>query len=105
MKTICTTDIVPVDLNCWLLHTERLLARCKHSIALSLLTFRFDTIRLFEHAKQPEKADSYHALAVARCTAIQRVFFNKERGFFFDYNWKLRAHTNIWCARHSVGSS
>ena len=39
MKTICTTDIVPVDLNCWLLHTERLLARCKHSIALSLLTF------------------------------------------------------------------
>lgn len=64
--SIHTTDFVPVDLNCLLLHLEEILADA--------------------YADQPDRASEYHAASKARREAIQRYCWDEERGFFFDYD-------------------
>jgi len=70
-----TTDILPVDLNCLIYHLENMLA-----------------IACQKHGDR-DKSQYYFKLAEARKKAINRFFWNKETGYFRDYNWKLQQQT------------
>jgi len=66
--SIHTTDIVPVDLNCLLLHLEQTIAG-----AYTL--------------KEDDNASArYHTLAAKRKLAIQQYCWNYDKGFYFDFN-------------------
>ncbi len=68
LKTINTTNIIPVDLNCLLYHLEMTLSRaysCRNDLT---------------------KSRKYEQLASRRKQLIQQYFWNDELGYFFDYN-------------------
>jgi alpha,alpha-trehalase len=66
--SIHTTDVVPVDLNCLLLHLEQTIAG-----AYAL--------------KEDDNATAkYYALAAKRKLAIQQYCWNYDKGFYFDFN-------------------
>jgi len=67
--SIHTTDIVPVDLNCLLFHLEQILAEA-HLLSGNAL-----------------KSNSYLHLANQRKSAIEKYFWNDEKGFFFDFDF------------------
>lgn len=68
--TIATRDFLPVDLNALLFHLEKTLA----------------------HAWQLEgnhaRAEQFDKLAEIRREAINRVFWDADRGLYTDYNWR-----------------
>ena len=68
-KSIHTTDIIPVDLNCLLLNLEETL-----SAAYSLV-------------KDEKVAKKYEILANKRKKNIQTYCWNKAQGFYFDYDF------------------
>jgi alpha,alpha-trehalase len=67
--TIHTTDIIPVDLNCLLLHLEQTLSE----------TYQLAGNRL--------KSSEYHSLSTKRKIAIKKYCWNEEKGFFFDFDF------------------
>jgi alpha,alpha-trehalase len=67
--SIYTTDIVPVDLNCLLVHLEQTIA---------------EAYRLKENI---EAASQYELLAEKRKQAIQMYCWNTELGFYVDYDF------------------
>jgi alpha,alpha-trehalase len=67
--TIHTTDIIPIDLNCLLVHLEQVL-----SDAQGL-------------AGNKEKSDYYAQLVNRRKSAIEKYCWNKDKGFYFDYDF------------------
>ncbi|MEO5682838.1 MAG: alpha,alpha-trehalase TreF [Chitinophagaceae bacterium] len=69
MTTIETTHLIPVDLNCLLLHAEEIL----HKI-YSLL-------------KEPDLVSVFSEKINARKKAIQQFCFSESKGFYFDYNF------------------
>ena len=69
LRTIQTTEIVPVDLNCLLLNLERTIAEA-HQLA-----------------GNPEAAQRYQSTAKRRQAAIQKYCWNAERGFYFDFDF------------------
>lgn len=77
-ETICTTDIVPVDLNCLLLFHEELLSKA------------------FRNADQKEKSLHYKNLAIERKKAIQKYCWNENNSFYFDYNFVNKENTASW---------
>jgi alpha,alpha-trehalase len=66
--SIHTTEIVPVDLNCLVLHLEQTLAE------------------VYQLKGEIGKAKQYHLLAEKRKEAIQKYCWNVEQGFYFDYD-------------------
>ncbi|QLE79154.1 alpha,alpha-trehalase [Francisella sp. Scap27] len=76
-NTIQTTDILPIDLNCYLYGLEN-----------SLSTW-------FKEISNNSKADKYSKLALLRKEIIQTKFWNQEKNFFYDVNKKTSAQTNI----------
>ena len=77
LRTIQTTNIIPIDLNCLLFHLE---------ITLS------DGFQLKGDKVQSE---NYLQAARRRFKAIQRYCWNARRGFFCDYNFLERKSTDI----------
>jgi alpha,alpha-trehalase len=73
LRTLETTDLVPVDLNCLLYHTERLIA------ALRML-----------RAKQGDAAVArrFVELAEARRSALLHAAYDPGDGFFYDVRWR-----------------
>ncbi|GAA4442729.1 alpha,alpha-trehalase TreF [Ravibacter arvi] len=70
MEHIHTTDILPIDLNCLLCHTEKVL--------------------IAHYADLPHKRELVETLSQrmsARETAIRTLFWEKQAGFFVDYDW------------------
>ena len=67
--SIHTTDIIPVDLNCLVLHLEQTLA---------------ETHQLANNSKA---AVRYLTLAENRKVAIQKYFWNEKENFYFDYDF------------------
>lgn len=67
--TIHTTEIVPIDLNCLLLHLEQVLSEAHKLTGNSSVS------------------EEYLQLADNRKNAIQKYCWNKEEGFFFDYDF------------------
>jgi len=78
LPNIHTTNIIPVDLNCLLYKLEETIAKAYHIKG--------------DEAKQQYYLD----LAEKRKAAIQKYFWNEEFGFYFDYNFQEKEHTNIW---------
>jgi alpha,alpha-trehalase len=74
MSSIHTSDIIPVDLNCLLLHMEELLAQ--------ISALRGDPLELI-----------WNQRATQRKKAIEKYCWHPEKGFFFDYDFILEAHT------------
>jgi alpha,alpha-trehalase len=68
IETIATADILPVDLNCLLLHLEKTILKAK------------------------EKTDSKSSLA--RVASIEKYFWNKTQTFFTDYNFVQQTQLN-----------
>ncbi|NMH60888.1 trehalase family glycosidase [Alteromonas ponticola] len=78
LTSICTTDIVPVDLNCLLLILENQLAmRCTHS-------------------GYSDKAVRYQLAAAQRKQAMQKYFWSQDEGMFFDYDVKHKTQSTVW---------
>lgn len=72
LKTIMTTHIVPVDLNCLLYNLESLLSE------------------IYQTMGRTQDADHYRMLGSQRKEAINRYFFNKSKGFYSDYNLETK---------------
>jgi alpha,alpha-trehalase len=77
LSTIQTTDILPVDLNALLFGLESTLAK------------------FYKQLDDTRKQQQFEAYAKARRGAIQKIFWNKHKGFFFDYNWRESRQTKI----------
>jgi alpha,alpha-trehalase len=76
-ESIHTADIVPVDLNCLLYESERIISE-----AWSL-------------SGNKEMQEKYTALAEARKKAILKYCWNGEQGFYFDYDFIVDARKTI----------
>lgn len=76
LHSIHTTDILPVDLNCILLHLEQTIAEA------------------YQTMKQGWLAEKYWQRAAQRTKAIQRYCWNEEKGFYFDYDFVTGAQTD-----------
>lgn len=77
LKTIQTTQIVPVDLNCLLYNLELTLQKCytlQHNVA---------------------KEKEYQALALKRKASIQKYFWSPKYSWFTDYNLKTKKQSSI----------
>lgn len=72
LSSIRTTNIIPVDLNCFLHYLERQIAR------------------LSEVKGQHDCAAEFRERADQRRAAINRYLWNDEPGAYFDYDWTLQ---------------
>ncbi|HET7536000.1 MAG TPA: alpha,alpha-trehalase TreF [Candidatus Didemnitutus sp.] len=63
-----TTDLVPVDLNCFLVRLEQILARAARE------------------SGAPAQAGEFERAAARRIAAIQRYCWSEREGFYFDYS-------------------
>ncbi|WP_162428595.1 alpha,alpha-trehalase TreF [Pontibacter pudoricolor] len=77
LSTIQTTSIIPVDLNALLYHME--------------LTLQEMAVLSGNKAE----ARKYEKLAKARRDAVLKYNWNAEHDFFYDYNYRTKATTNI----------
>lgn len=75
LPTIHTTDIIPVDLNSFLVMLEQTIADAYTTL------------------KQSKLASLYREQAELRQEAIHYYCWNAEEGFFFDYDFVAREHT------------
>jgi alpha,alpha-trehalase len=78
MNTIHTTDILPVDLNCLLFNLEKTIFKAY------LLT------------NDKKKLDKYYILMNHRERAIKKYFYNREKSYYFDYDFVEKKHTEVY---------
>ena len=78
MHTIQTTDLIPVDLNALLVYVEQTLAKIN--------TLQGKTV----------EANTFIQKAEARKKAIETYCWNKEKNFYFDYNFRENTNTNTY---------
>lgn len=71
-STTHTTDILPVDLNCLLMHLEQTISDA------------------YRYAGNKSKADSFLAIARQRKATIRKYCWNDELKFYFDYDFKSK---------------
>ncbi len=74
--SICTTDIIPIDLNCLLWHLETTLETASRK------------------SNRDDAAERMAQVAGKRRLSILRYCWDETDGFFFDYNFKKQQHTN-----------
>lgn len=75
--TIHTTDIIPVDLNCLLMHLEETIAAGYASL------------------EDESSARHFSRLAGSRRLAIQQYCWNGDKGFYFDYDFMEERQTEV----------
>jgi alpha,alpha-trehalase len=80
LPSIHTTDLVPVDLNCFLHELECTIAR------------------LARHAGDASAAQDFQQRAQARAAAIDRCCWNAAAGFYADWNWRTGHRSNVLSA-------
>lgn len=78
LSSIETINILPVDLNCLLYAYENILNKAAKSQHLTNL------------------AHNYSTKAAERKAAITKYFWNADKGYFFDYQFKNETTTNRW---------
>ncbi len=78
MHTIQTTNIIPVDLNCLILHIEEILSK------------------IYALKNNHELSALYHDKAINRKNAIQNFCWNEEKQFYFDFNFRESSTTNTY---------
>jgi len=69
IASIQTSHIIPVDLNCLLLHAEEIL------------------LELYSAAKNEQLAENFRQRITQRKTAIQQYCWHEAAGFYFDYQF------------------
>ncbi|HEX4662617.1 MAG TPA: alpha,alpha-trehalase TreF [Candidatus Saccharimonadales bacterium] len=77
LKTIHTTDIIPIDLNCLLYDLEMTIAKC------------------YEILRQSVLASHYRRRAHKRASALREYCWNEAVGFFFDYDFVAKSQTKV----------
>ncbi len=75
IRTIHTTDILPVDLNCLLYHLDMTIAK----------TYRI--------LKQKRLERTYRRAAEKRAKLIQETFWSEQNGFYYDYDFVAKNRT------------
>jgi alpha,alpha-trehalase len=80
LASICTTDFLPVDLNCFLHELECSIAR------LSAL------------AGDTATADEFRRRSGARAAAIDRCFWDPHAGMYADWNWRTQRRSAVLTA-------
>lgn len=78
MATIQTTQLIPVDLNCLLYFLEKTL------------------LQIYRQLPDRVPADVMKEKARLRKQAILNYCWDKEKGFFFDYNTATHSKSNSW---------
>jgi len=78
VRTICTTDIIPVDLNCMVLLLEKTL------------------LEAYEYIADTEKADRLQNVVTMRIEAINKFMWDDELGVYRDFNFKKKKNTNAF---------
>ncbi len=78
LSTIRTTEILPVDLNSILYNMEIKLSEW--------FSFEGNKIKSREYAEHAER----------RLKSVNKYFWNREKGFFFDYSYKDHSQTEVW---------
>lgn len=78
LTTIHTTDILPVDLNCLLYYLEKTLEE------------------VYAIKGHTHYAESMKNLAEKRKQAINKYFWNAEKGFYFDYDFIEKKQTTVY---------
>jgi alpha,alpha-trehalase len=73
--SIRTTEVIPVDLNCLMLHLEQTLAEA------------------YKLAKDTEKALFYQNSSEKRQNAIEKYCWHDKKGFYFDYDFVTNRQT------------
>jgi alpha,alpha-trehalase len=73
LRSLETTDLIPMDLNALLYNQERLIA--------ALCRFR-------AQGADREVAELYEQVAARRKAAILRISYDADSGFFYDYRWR-----------------
>lgn len=68
--SICTSEVVPVDLNCLMLNLEQVLAKAEHQ------------------AGNADRAQHFEKLAADRQLCLQTVFYDQQQQWFFDLQLK-----------------
>jgi alpha,alpha-trehalase len=76
LDSICTTELLPVDLNCLLYQIESKLAEW------------------FQELGETHKQQLYSSKADARATAIRTVFWSDNQQYYMDYNFVEKKHTH-----------
>ncbi|MDM0021707.1 alpha,alpha-trehalase TreF [Variovorax saccharolyticus] len=84
LASLCTTDILPVDLNAFLYKLESTIA------ALSA------------QAGDAQAAQAFERQANARGAAIRELFWDPQQGAFFDHDWRLGARRSCLTAASVV---
>jgi alpha,alpha-trehalase len=77
LSSIHTTDIVPVDLNCLLMHLEHMIAEG------------------YRQQGDVDKARRFNDLAVRRSKAIIAWHWDADKNFFFDYDFRKGKRTDV----------
>jgi alpha,alpha-trehalase len=77
LRDINTVQIIPVDLNCLLLHLEQVLSGA------------------FQQKGDAAKVEFYAKRAYLRERAIRRFCWNEQAGWYEDFNWENRAQTGV----------
>ncbi len=78
LATIHTTEIIPVDLNCLLYHLENTIGKAYTSIG------------------DLENAKIFNKKSIGRAKAIEKYCWEETKGFYFDYDFVKKGHTNIY---------
>ncbi|MCW5923518.1 MAG: alpha,alpha-trehalase TreF [Saprospiraceae bacterium] len=78
IKTIQTTDIVPIDLNCLLYYLEKTL------------------VHAYRQLPDHTPVEVMKTRARLRKAAIQQYCWDKAAGFYFDYHFSANKHTDAW---------
>jgi alpha,alpha-trehalase len=77
-STTHTTEIIPVDLNCLILHLEQTLAEAHQQIG------------------NKSKSSEFELLALERKAAIQKYCWSDTFNFYFDYDFKTGKQKTPW---------
>ncbi|MBN8682262.1 MAG: alpha,alpha-trehalase TreF [Chitinophagales bacterium] len=85
LREIRTTDIIPVDLNCLMMHLENTLADAWEAQ---------NALKYSEAGQQ--KAAAYRVAANQRKLVLQNLCYDASKGWFFDYNWKTGEKTGVY---------
>ncbi|WP_336946906.1 alpha,alpha-trehalase TreF [Asaia sp. HN010] len=80
LATIHTTDLAPIEVNCLIVHLEQTL---EHGYALT---------------GQHKLARLYGQRADERTAIVRRIFWNDEKGAFYDYDWRKGQSTEVLSA-------
>ncbi len=84
MRTIRTTELLPVDLNAYLYFMEKTLAD------------------LYAAAGDEETAAQYQSAAEQRKAVFDQYFWDPEEQYYFDHDWVNEAQTDTWSLAATV---